>query len=361
MATARAAQSSGEEEGDDVYALILAEAIEHGVDVQRFTAGLLALILATWRPFRSRLVGDLISDAQGIANRGDRVRRQKNYKRLVQRAKDTIGEGVDAIRRKLLPQLRELAKIEATWTFETFSDVLDPRFVLGRLHPSSAEAIVNSRPVFGKDLTEWLDALQTKTEADVVQAITFGFTEGESPEQIAQRLVDKSNGRLKPADTEIEKLVTTAAHGVSENARQAVYEANRAVFDESEWTAVLDDHVCETCAALDGRSWPIDEGPRSPIHPRCRCSRLPVIPGATGGTRATMNGPIYGETTLAEWLATQPVEVQERILGVAKAELFREGKLDGLNPKLMLDANNRPVNLTELRRRIANRSRRTQR
>lgn len=360
MATARAEQRPEEQEGD-VYALILAEAIEHGVEVQRFTAGLLALIFATWRPYRSRLVGDLLTDAEGIANRGDRATRQKNYRRLVERARKTIAEGVDAIRRTLMPQLRELAKIEAAWTADTFADILEPQFQLGRLHPSSAEAIVRQRKVWGKDLAEWLKELQAKTSADVEQAITLGFTEGESAEEIAQRLVDKSNGRLKPADTEIEKIVTTAAHGVSENARQAVYEENRSVFDESEWTAVLDDHTCQTCAALDGQRWLIDEGPRSPIHPRCRCSRLPVIPGASGGTRATMDGPVYGETTFADWLATQSAEVQERILGVTRAKLFREGKLDGLNPKLMLDANHRPVNLTELRRRIANRSRRTQR
>lgn len=52
-----------------------------------------------------------------------------------------------------------------------------------------------------------------------------------------------------------------------------------------EWQTVKDERVCPVCRPLDGKQFPIDEGPRPPAHVRCRCSRLPVASDEVIGGR----------------------------------------------------------------------------
>jgi hypothetical protein len=58
----------------------------------------------------------------------------------------------------------------------------------------------------------------------------------------------------------------------------------------------------------------------------------------------TMGGPATRET-YAEWLAAQPREVQDRILGPTRARLFRDG---GLAIERFTDMIGRPLTLEQL-------------
>ena len=42
----------------------------------------------------------------------------------------------------------------------------------------------------------------------------------------------------------------------------------------SRWVTANDERTCPECAPLDGAAWPIDDGPRPPLHTHCRCERV---------------------------------------------------------------------------------------
>ncbi len=50
------------------------------------------------------------------------------------------------------------------------------------------------------------------------------------------------------------------------------------------WSAILDDHVCELCRSLDGKVMDANSPEysiyKSPIHPRCRCTQIPITSDA---------------------------------------------------------------------------------
>lgn len=40
------------------------------------------------------------------------------------------------------------------------------------------------------------------------------------------------------------------------------------------WAITGDERVCPVCRLYAGRAWPIDSGPRPPLHHGCRCARV---------------------------------------------------------------------------------------
>jgi hypothetical protein len=65
------------------------------------------------------------------------------------------------------------------------------------------------------------------------------------------------------------------------------------------------------------------------------------------GTRASMNGQVPASTTYQQWLARQPIVVQEQVLGKARAQLFRDGKI---KIEKFLNANYEQFSLEDLRK-----------
>ena len=55
-------------------------------------------------------------------------------------------------------------------------------------------------------------------------------------------------------------------------------------------------------------------------------------------------------TTNEEWLKKQPTSVQNDVLGVRKAEMWREGRIDSLQD--LLNQRGRPLTIAELEERF---------
>ena len=43
------------------------------------------------------------------------------------------------------------------------------------------------------------------------------------------------------------------------------------------FTATLEDNTCEICGELDGKYFNLNNAPKIPIHPNCRCCHIPVV------------------------------------------------------------------------------------
>src|SRR5690606_7244178 len=114
---------------------------------------------------------------------------------------------------------------------------------------------------------------------------------------------------------EAETLVRTAVHQIANHAAVITYNQNDDIVERVEWLATLDDRTCPRCGLLDGQTWRLDDPALRypPEHPICRCTTIPVLAGVPHSPRENYD----------EWLADQPPEMQDRILGKTRAEYYR--------------------------------------
>lgn len=131
-----------------------------------------------------------------------------------------------------------------------------------------------------------------------------------------------------------------------------VYKANETLIDGYEWLATLDNHVCLSCAVLDGTVYKsLDDMPMS-LHKGCRCLALPKMKswrelgididdleevarpwalrewgqlGKSNEARILKHGKFQG--SFGEWWKTLPEKDQDDIVGYARARLLRQGEI----------------------------------
>jgi SPP1 gp7 family putative phage head morphogenesis protein len=112
-----------------------------------------------------------------------------------------------------------------------------------------------------------------------------------------------------------------------------------AVFGRYVWYSVIDGRTTDICISRNRRIYRFGEGPLPPAHIRCRSH---VAPANTVSDLA--------EETFYTWVARQPAQVQDDILGDDGGEALRDGRLKAKDiPKY--DAG-RPLTYDEFRRKI---------
>lgn len=203
---------------------------------------------------------------------------------------------------------------------------------------ASAETIrsaVVTRPFDGRTLGQWFDTIGDSAQSKIAAEVRRGVTEGQTAPQIARRIFDSNI--LDVSRRNVETVVRTAVQHVTSAARDEVFKANADIIKAVKWISTLDTRTSAICQSLDSKTFPVDSGPRPPIHPNCRSAVVPVtksfrelgldVDDADAGTRASMNGQVPSDITYDGWLRGQPVSVQNDALGVTRATLFRKGDL----------------------------------
>lgn len=152
-------------------------------------------------------------------------------------------------------------------------------------------------------------------------------------------------------------------------------------------------HNTPICQSLDGKIFPVGEGPRPPMHFQCRSVRLALLDKDLLGSRPSnpatekrllrefstkeniktvttrknlphgtkgrfdafsrtrkreLIGTVPAKVTYQQWLKRQPVHVQNDILGVTKGKLFRNG---GLTLDRFVDRRGTELTLVKLKKR----------
>jgi SPP1 gp7 family putative phage head morphogenesis protein len=136
-----------------------------------------------------------------------------------------------------------------------------------------------------------------------------GIAQGSGADVIARRVRDAFGGGLSRSLT-IARTETLRAY------REAARETYRAAGDVLTgwvWTASLSRRTCAMCLAMHGTVFTVDD--RLESHPNCRCVQVPLA--------GYDNAPPSGE----QWLGAQAEEIQRQVLGDAKFELFKSGRL----------------------------------
>ncbi|WP_213993858.1 phage minor head protein [Sodalis sp. dw_96] len=204
---------------------------------------------------------------------------------------------------------------------------------------------------------------ETATLTAANNAVLRAWSEGQTIQQLTTML--RGTKKLYGADGIIGQYVQnadmigrTAIQHTSSVAREAFYDANDDVIDKVRFVATLDNRTTAVCRSLDGTEYPINVGPRPPLHIGCRSTTRPVLDDDTfseGATRSSATGYVPANETYYQWLERQPDDYQDSAIGKMRATLLRDGGLSAQQfAALQLDKNFQPLTLDEMRQLAPN-------
>ena len=99
------------------------------------------------------------------------------------------------------------------------------------------------------------------------------IVQGKSPDRIKKKLMEDYSIKFHEADRLIR---TEASHAYNTAALQSYLDAG---CEQVDFLAEKD--CCELCEPYSGKRYPAAYAPTIPVHPNCRCTYLPVVPGIT--------------------------------------------------------------------------------
>jgi SPP1 gp7 family putative phage head morphogenesis protein len=240
----------------------------------------------------------------------------------------------------LLAELRALGVYEAAFQVELLRTVIP--VVMDIVTPTSQilQAAVTARPFQGALLRDWLSGMEQNAIRRVKESIVMGVVQGESIQDIVKRIrgtraQNYRDGVMATSRRGAEAMVRTAVSHTTSAARDILYEENKDLIAKEQWLSTLDTRTCPQCQGLDGKTFEVGKGPKSPAHLSCRCLRIPVLKSwremgfdideLEPGTRASMNGQVSASLNYNDWLKKQPASIQDEALGPTRGALFRRG------------------------------------
>lgn len=324
--------------------------------------------------------------AQRVARLGPAAAATKGSKRLTS-ILDAIRQQnrdlVNALHKTTSKNLNGLAKQEVEIASKRLNESVGVDLENFRPSPEALRTLVQKRAVGGISLRRWFTRLGRDRLGRLESAVNLGVVEGDGIPDMVRRFRQAEDVSKRTAET----LVRTHVNHVANQSRNALYQANSDIVEKLRWTATLDGRTSAICQARDGRTFPLDSGPRPPAHPNCRSIMTPVmkswdelakpgvlrpgrgaadinrlfkrnlakqgltpeqIRGARRNTRASMNGQVPRTQSYQQWLKRQPPEFQDEVLGPTKARLFREGNVK--LTRFVDDSTGRAFTLDEIRR-----------
>lgn len=189
----------------------------------------------------------------------------------------------------------------------------------------------------------------------VAAEIRLGATAGQTGDQIAQRVVGSGSsmagGTLDALRRDARGTVDATTQSVAGQARLEAMRSSGRGINAVKWFAILDSKVCPSCAERAEKLWDMDGKPighsipfaQPVLHPWCRCILLPMkFPDGPPEDGGDVN-------KFSDWLNRQTRERQDDVLGVGRAQLWRDGKITTHD---LIGQNGLVMTLRELRARL---------
>jgi SPP1 gp7 family putative phage head morphogenesis protein len=231
--------------------------------------------------------------------------------------------------RALMPDVRTYKEIGAQLDDLVIStaDEVSDRFIeivkrqagarLDAVSVARSRELYKSITINGKTIAEHLEAqrlsMRERLQSDMRRSIQLG----ETYDQLRERLRGNVFGT---AIAQANSLLRTAVGALSALLLYETAFENRETFAGYFLLVILDGRTSKICLghAAEHRLYAFKgTSPKPPFHFNCRTSIMPVWDEFDGEI------PEDGDA----WLKSQPIEVQEDVLGVAMAEKYRAGKL----------------------------------
>ncbi len=297
----------------------------------------------------------------GLASRtGDqmryRYRNDSSFRALLATGKLRIRKGMDRIFNKLTKELLTFAKEEARFSINIMGREIPIKLKL----PSETafKRLVEKETFSGATLKKHMQSGKVAMFDDFSRALNTGLSNGESPTKIMRRLRGTRNatGVAGRMNNRLSTITRTAVHHSAGGAQGIAHRQNEKVIRYEVWTAVLDSGVCFACASEDGQRYKTTEGPQPPLHPHCRCVRLPVLKSAKEmglkasafepAQRRALDGSIPRISNFDKWFKGQPAAYKKDYLGPGRYQLWKSGKITDV--KQFVNQEYRTLRLDEL-------------
>jgi SPP1 gp7 family putative phage head morphogenesis protein len=180
-----------------------------------------------------------------------------------------------------------------------------------KLLTQRAMADITAKMANGQPLRSHFASLGAQAVQSVESALIRGLAVHTPLREIAQDLRVEAG---LPARSAMATARTAPLQAYREATRRN-YVANGSTVRGWRWLAAKDANTCPMCLAMDGTEHRLDE--TLDTHIACRCTQVPLLFG-----RELDYGP-----TGKEWFANQTEEVQRKILGPSKLELYKNGHI----------------------------------
>ena len=181
-------------------------------------------------------------------------------------------------------------------TVYAVSQQVDVASTFARIDPQTVEKIL-ATPWAGSEFSSRIWADKDKLTRELMQTLSRGFVRGDSLDRMTKEFAK----RMGVSESRAAVLIhTESVHMAAEAAEQGYRETGIRSY---RFEAALDLKNCTVCGALDQREFPLAERETGinypPLHPRCRCTTVPVTEFQIGSKRAARN-PATGKTEYVE-------------------------------------------------------------
>ncbi len=153
------------------------------------------------------------------------------------------------------------------------------------------------QPWLDSDFSARIWADRDKLLRELKQELSRAFVLGEPLQKTTKRFAE----RMGVSERRAETLVQTESAHMAAQATAKGYEETGV--EEYQFDASLDLKTCPTCGMMDGKMFRVSERETGvnypPLHPRCRCTTVPVTEFDMDGLRAARN-PVTGKAELVE-------------------------------------------------------------
>lgn len=325
-------------------------AIGAAIDQQRYSVHVAYRMIAVLNRSDARLAAQLSEALLSMDPASFTVERLEE---VLEAVRATNAAAYAAVYAELGPELEKFAGYESRYESRALRLPLPEIVPVAGVPAEQVYAAAMSRPFQGRLLRGWMANLEQSRGAAIRNAIRAGFVEGRTVPEIIRAIrgtkaLNYADGLLNRSRRELETVVRTAVSHTAQTARQLTYDANADLIKAVKWTSTLDTRTSAPCRLRDGRMYtqdthkpighaiPWGDGPGR-LHFNCRSVSTPVTKSwrelgidmdeMPAGTRASMDGQVPADLTYGEWLGRQPATRQDEILGPARGELFRAGKV----------------------------------
>lgn len=331
---------------------ILDAQIAHMVWLERYKSSVASKVLAEINKADKEIYDALIEgllSARGAAE-------VRKIKALGEKVAKTRSNTIDETYAYIVKELEDFGIYESDFQIRLIEKaaLLEAAIRLDSPKKSEITNKVVEEAFRGRLLGEWFDDLKQSDAQRITDALRIGIADGQTNDEIVRRIVGSrslkyTDGILNIARRDANAITRTAIAHVADASSQAVYEANTDIVLGVKWVSTLDSRTSPVCRERDGKIYEVKKAPPIPAHFGCRSRKVPYLgPSSIKGTRASAIGPVPDDMTYGQWLKKQPVEIQNEVLGVKKAQLFRKG---GLPIDRFQDSSGREYTLDQLKQR----------
>lgn len=331
------------------------EQIAHAVDLEKYKVGVVRRIISLLNRSDADLSAALAAALERLPAESFTVER---LELLLDQVRLINSQAYASVAQALQDDLKELAGYEVSWQRALFESAIpnpvQVRFPIASVSLEQAYAAAMSRPFQGRLLKNWSTEIAADRMVKIRNAIRTGYLEGKTTNQIIRgirgsRATGYADGFLERPRKDLAAVVRTAVSHTAATARDEFVKANEEIVKADRWVSTLDSSTSPMCRIRDqlqytavthkpiGHKVPWLQGPGK-IHWCCRSTSAPVTKSwkelgiplneMTPAQRASMDGQVPGGTTYSEWLNRQSDARKIEVLGPARYQLLKDGKLD---------------------------------